>query len=103
VKASTRTTIQIEPLYLARGEAAAFLSISEAQLERLVAAGDMPKPRKLSAGRTAWLVDELRDWGRSRPVSDLLPPVNAGQRNRARPCLTSSSPPPVDGQPPARP
>lgn len=73
--------IRIEPLYLARGEAAAFLSISEAQLERLVASGDMPKPRKLSAGRTAWLVEELRAWGIARPVSDLLPPVNAGRRN----------------------
>ena len=47
-------------------------------LDKLVAQGDAPKPRKISAGRSAWLVDELIEWGKARPVSDLLPPVNSG-------------------------
>jgi prophage regulatory protein len=76
--------VHIEPMYLAREEAAAFLSISTAQFERLVAAGDLPKQRKLSAGRTGWLVEELRAWGHARPVSDLLPPENAGQRRAGK-------------------
>lgn len=65
--------LHIEPLYLDRVQAAAFLSLSESTLENLVAQGDAPKPRKLSKGRSAWLVEELKTWGRARPV-------NCGQR-----------------------
>ncbi len=71
------------PLFMAKCDAAVYLSISETSLERLVADGDLPKPRKLSQGRVAWLVEELDTWGRSRPVSDLLPPANSGKRRRA--------------------
>lgn len=70
--------VTIRPLYLARSDAAAFLAISESLLDNLVARGEAPKPRKLSKGRTAWLVEELENWGRERPESDLLPPVNCG-------------------------
>jgi prophage regulatory protein len=56
--------VQIRPLYLARTDAAAFLALSESTLENLVARGDAPKPRKLSKGRTAWLVEDLENWGR---------------------------------------
>lgn len=79
MKAAT-PIIAIEPLYLNREDAAAFLTLSVSQFEHLVAIGDVPKQRRLSAGRTGWLVEELRAWGRARPVSDLLPPANAGQR-----------------------
>lgn len=72
------TIISIKPLYLARTQAALYLSISDSMLDKLVQQGDAPKPRKLSSGRSAWLVEELDTWGRSRPVSDLLPPVNCG-------------------------
>lgn len=72
------SVVTIEPIFLSRHSAAKFLAISEAQLGRLVAIGDAPKPRKLSKGRVAWLVEELAAWARSRPVSDLLPPVNSG-------------------------
>lgn len=74
----TPPVITIKPLYLAREHAASFLSISESQLDKLVAHGDAPKPRKLSAGRSAWLTEELEAWGRGRPVSDLLPPKGSG-------------------------
>jgi prophage regulatory protein len=70
--------VHIRPLYLARPDAAAFLALSESTLDALVARGDVPKPRKLSAGRTAWLVEDLEMWGRLRPSSDLLPPANSG-------------------------
>lgn len=70
--------VQIRPLYLARADAAAFLAIGESTFEDLVARGEAPKPRKVSKGRTAWLVEELEAWGRERPESDHLPPKNCG-------------------------
>jgi len=72
------TTVTIKPLYLDREAAAAFLSLSSTQLEKMASKGLAPKPRKLSAGRSAWLVEELEDWGRSLPVSDLKPARNSG-------------------------
>lgn len=77
-KPASAPIVHIRPLYLARPDAAAFLAISESTLDNLVARGDLPKPRKLSAGRTAWLVEDLENWGRERPESDLLPPKNSG-------------------------
>lgn len=80
--AESVSIVTIKPLYLAREDAAAFLSISSAMLERLVAKREAPPPRKLSNGRSAWLVEELEAWGRGRPVSDLLPARN-GRYGRA--------------------
>lgn len=77
-EAKTAPIVAIKPLYLAREHAASFLSISESMLEKLVSQGDAPKPRKLSAGRAAWLVSELEEWGHGRPMSDLLPPKGSG-------------------------
>lgn len=68
----------VAPAVLARANAAAFLSISESMLIDLVAKGQAPKPRKISAGRSGWLVKELQAWADGLPVSDLLPPVNCG-------------------------
>lgn len=70
--------VTIKPLYLAREEAAKFLAISTSTLEALVARGEAPKPRKVSKGRAAWLVEELEAWGRKLPESDMLPPPDSG-------------------------
>ncbi|CAN7258903.1 hypothetical protein LJR130_001056 [Variovorax sp. LjRoot130] len=78
MKKEATPIVHIRPLFLARADAAAYLSLSVSLLDALVARGEAPKPRKLSAGRTAWLVDDLDAWGRARPVSDLLPPANSG-------------------------
>lgn len=77
--------VHIPPMFLARANAAAFLSLSESMLDQLVARGDAPKPRKLSAGRSAWLVDDLVTWGKARPESDLLPPTNSGYGKAGKP------------------
>lgn len=77
--------VHVSPLFLARANAAAFLSISESMLDTLVARGDLPRPRKISAGRSAWLVDELVAWGRARPISDLLPPAKSGYGRSGKP------------------
>lgn len=87
------SVVTIKPMYLAREHAASFLSISESQLEKLVAQGDAPKPRKLSAGRSAWLVEELEAWGRDRPVSDLLPPKGSGYGRAGKGPASQDAPP----------
>lgn len=70
--------VQIQPIFLQRPDAARFLAMSESLLDSLVARGEIPRPRKLSKGRTAWLVQDLETWGRERPHSDLLPPMGSG-------------------------
>lgn len=70
--------ITLAPLYLDRARAAEYLSISVSQFETMVARGDLPPPRQLSAGRVAWLVSDLTQWGLDRPISSALPPVNSG-------------------------
>ena len=77
--------LAVQPLYVARQEAAAMLSISETTLEALVAKRDAPAPRRLSAGRVAWLVEDLVTWARERPVSDALPPINSGFGRAGKP------------------
>jgi len=70
--------VYVAPAVLGRSNAAAFLSISESMLDTLVAKGQAPKPRKISAGRSGWLVRDLQEWAEGLPVSDLLPPANCG-------------------------
>ena len=77
--------VQVKPLYLGRDDAAQYLSLSASMLDKLVAEGSVPKSRKLSKGRAAWLVDELDTWGRNRPISDLLPPKNSGYGRAGKP------------------
>lgn len=88
----TAAIVQLKPMYLARPQAAAFLSLSESMLDKLVAAGDAPKPRKLSSGRSGWLVKELEAWGEGRPVSDLLPPPKSGYGRAGKPAPGGASP-----------
>lgn len=65
--------VQTAPALLDRDAAAAFMALSVAQFEREVAAGRMPKPRQVSARRTAWLYAELVDAAMRLPVSQLPP------------------------------
>lgn len=85
MKAPTAPIVHIRPLFLQRPDAARFLAISESLLDELVARGQAPKPRKLSKGRTAWLVEDLETWGRTLPESDLLPPEGAGYGRAGKP------------------
>lgn len=73
-----KVVIAIPPMFLAKPDAAKYLSLSVSTFESLVAADDLPKPRQLSKGRVAWLREELESWGRERPVSNLLPPPDSG-------------------------
>ena len=69
-----------EPLYLNEDDTAAAVSLSVATLQRLVREGAFPRPRRLSANRAGYLKREVVEWAEARPVSDLLPPRNAGRR-----------------------
>ena len=86
-RARTRaaTAPQVDPIVVDEPTAAALVSLSEPTLQKLVREGNFPKPRKISAGRAAYLFREVLDWAERRPVSDLLPPRNAGKRRPAPP------------------
>lgn len=49
-------------------------------MQKLVRETDFPKPRKISSNRVGWLVREVTEWAKLRPVSD-LPPPNCGIRH----------------------
>lgn len=60
--------------YLDLPSVADALSLSTATVKRLVAAGDLPKPRALTGKRVGWLAREIEAWAESRPHSTMLPP-----------------------------
>ena len=91
MKLAAHPVVHIRPLFLQRPDAARYLAISESLLDALVARGEAPKPKKLSKGRTAWLVDDLDGWGRNRPESDLLPPEGSGHGRAGRPAGVAES------------
>ena len=73
--------LRVEPLYLDKPEAAAFLSVSVSTFEKLLREDTtFPRPRALSANRNGYLVLELRGWGENRPIADRLPPGNTSHK-----------------------
>ena len=83
--ATNRSQLRIEPLYLDKGEAAVFLSISVSTFEKLLREdATFPRPRTLSANRNGYLVVELRGWGETRPIADRLPPANTSRPSPSR-------------------
>lgn len=74
--------VTIEPLVLAREDAANFLSLSVTSFEDMVTRRELPQPRKLAKRRVGWLVSELRAWGEGLPVSDIAPPENSDYGRR---------------------
>lgn len=78
-EARSPSLAQVEPLYLEKPAAAAYLAMSVSTFEDLGRTdADFPAPRLLSPRRTGYLLAELRAWGQSRPVSTLPPPPNTG-------------------------
>lgn len=80
----------IEPLYVDIEQASQLTTLGRSTIEAEIRAGNFPKPRMLTARRTAYLFSEVKAWAQSRPVSDLPPPANTGHSNRRR---TTSNPP----------
>ena len=77
-KSIERSLIYLEPLILAKPDAAAFISVSESMVDKLVAQKRLKPPRKISSGRAGYLVADLKEFVQGLPVSDLLPPPNSG-------------------------
>jgi predicted DNA-binding transcriptional regulator AlpA len=77
-KPEAAPVITMRPLYIERAQIPLVLTLSESSWDTLVARGEAPRPRKISAGRSGWLLEEIEAWARARPVSDLLPPKNSG-------------------------
>lgn len=74
--------VQTPPAILRREGAAAFMGISVAVFERLVARGKLPKPRQISDGCSGWLYSELLAAAEALPVSQLAPgPGRQGVRD----------------------
>jgi len=69
----TVAVVQTPPVLLRRVAAAAYMGISTALFDRLVAQGKMPKQRLISKGTTGWLRTELDACAHALPVSDLPP------------------------------
>jgi prophage regulatory protein len=70
------------PVYLDVQSVAAFVTLSVPTIHVLVRKDQFPKPRLLSGHRVAWLRREVEEWAEARPISNLLPPPNAGTGRR---------------------
>lgn len=87
----------IKPIYMDLATISAYVSLSEASVQKLVRESRFPKPRLLSDKRVAWLTREVEEWAESRPVSDLPPPPNTGHSNRRRVTSADASLPILQG------
>lgn len=85
------TVIQLRPICLCKEDAAAALAVSVSTFENLVAGGQIAPGRQISKGRVGWLVEELEQYARSRPVSSMLPPRNSGYGRAGKPAATADA------------
>lgn len=71
---------RIKPLYIDLQEAANAVGLSPTTVQAMIRKGEFPAPRELSTKRVGWLLSEIEEWAKSRPVSSLPPPPNTGKR-----------------------
>jgi prophage regulatory protein len=71
-------------LYYEKSELPSATTLSESTIEEEIRQERFPKPRQLAGRRVGWLVEEVLEWARSRPVSDQPPPPNTGARKPRR-------------------
>ena len=57
------------------------LSMTKSTIEEEIRQGRFPKPKRVSAQLVRFLPEEIDEWRKSRPVSDIPPPKNAGKRS----------------------
>lgn len=70
----------MKKIYVDLPAVAELVSLGETTIQGMVRNDEFPKSRLISGRRVAWLVREVEEWAESRPVSDLLPPMNTGKR-----------------------
>jgi len=71
-------------LYYEKAELPGAITLSESTIEELIRQNQFPKPRQLAGRRVGYLVEEVIEWARSRPVSDQPPPANTAARKPRR-------------------
>lgn len=62
------------PIFLDRESTSRAVALSPSNIASQVLAGTFPAPRKISKNRVAWLYQEIMEWAKGLPVSDILPP-----------------------------
>lgn len=67
-------------LYYEKSELPAATTLSKTTIEEEIRQGRFPKPRQLAARRVGFLVEEVTEWARTRPVSEQPPPPNTGAK-----------------------
>jgi prophage regulatory protein len=77
-------------LYFDKAEVAELTTLSEATIEEEIRQRRFPQPRQLAGRRVGWLVDDVLEWARTRPVSEQAPPANTGVRKPRRPVAPAS-------------
>jgi prophage regulatory protein len=70
----------LPPLILKLEEVEKLTSLKSTTIFSLISNDQFPKPRRLSSGRSGWVYKEIVSWAENLPISDLLPPANAGKR-----------------------
>ena len=83
-------TETLRPAVLDIDQCAAYLTLSNSTIEKMVRKGLFPAPRQLASRRVGYLLREVDEWLESRPVSDQPPPVNcelgrAGNPDKVKP------------------
>jgi prophage regulatory protein len=71
-------------LFYDKSELTEATTLSKTTIEEEIRLGRFPKPRQLAGRRTGYLVEEVQEWARTRPVSDQLPPPNTGAKKPRR-------------------
>lgn len=71
-------------LYYEKSELPAATTLSETTIDEEIRQERFPKPRQLAGRRVGWLVEEVQEWARTRPVSGLPPPPNTGAKKPRR-------------------
>lgn len=71
-------------LYYLKDELPAATTLSMSTIEEEIRQDRFPKPRQLAGKRVGWLVEEIQEWARTRPVSDQAPPPNTSAKKPRR-------------------
>ena len=72
-------------LFYMREELTAVTTLAPSTIDEEIKQGRFPKPRQLAGRRVGWFVEEVLEWARTRPVSDLPPPPNTGAKKPRAP------------------
>jgi prophage regulatory protein len=78
-------------LYYMKEELPEATTLSEATIDEEIRQERFPKPRQLAGRRVGWLVEDVLEWARTRPVSGQPPPPNtAAKKPRRAPVLLAA-------------